>query len=356
MTDNSPINEFELEKLDLIILQENLHRIRTEATTTIPPTVTGTLGVIFTVAALLAAEMIGFMEFVYGLGFAGSILGSMVYYNVIYIKKKYKAALCELASKINSMKVKYSCGSHNSLPERTTEIHRSKLESAANLATILGTVAALVLLGIAVEGIRSSENLLDQTTRSAENLNQLIDKSNQQLQALNSTVTQISHQTIMQAYLNGKPFKVDVKSCWYNEQNRTITYQPQIVDEEGNLSPLKFMLITSFGYYTNTDEHESPQLGDVGTLSPSDTLMIEPGRQQSFQRSLSALLNETIGTSDSYLFVRSQYSFAPYSDATDSILTDYVEDKIGHQVIAFKKPESGREWEQLTSNNNSVCK
>lgn len=358
MVDNNlnRVSEFELDKLDLIILQENLNRIRMQATTIIPPAVTGTLGVIFTVAALFGAKMIDFAGLVYGLGLAGSILGGMVYHRVVYTRKKYEAAQTALESKINSMKEKYSNNSHNSAPEPKGERPRTKLEEGANWATIFGTVAAIILLGIAVWGIRSSEDLLNQTKQSTENLKELIDKSNKQLQVLNNTVTQISHQTIMQAYLDGKPFQVDMKNCWYNLENKTITYSPQILDANGDLTPLKFKLVISFGYYTLATVHGSPQYGDVASLSPNDDLLIEPGRQQSFQRSLLNVLEETKNSNDPFLYVRSQYNFAPYSGAIDSILTDYVKDEEGHLIIAFKKNESTGQWELLTTNQNVICK
>ncbi len=79
------------------------------------------------------------------------------------------------------------------------------LEPASKLATIIGTGVAIPLLIFAVFGIQSSDNMLKEAKQSTENMRVLIDKSNKELQALNNTVTQISHQTIMQEYLRAYP-------------------------------------------------------------------------------------------------------------------------------------------------------
>ncbi len=118
---------------------------------------------------------------------------------------------------------------------------------------------------------------------------------------------------------------------------------------------MKFRLATDFFYYTLTKEYAKPKEGDESYLL-RETTLFEPGRQKNFELSLSSILNETRDLKEPYLFVRSEYYIAPYSEATDSILTDYVHDKIGHQMIAFKVNSKTGEWEELTTNANSVCK
>ncbi len=234
-------------------------------------------------------------------------------------------------------------------------IHNDKLDRASRWATIIGTSFAIPLLIFAVLGIQSSNNMLEEAKQSTENMRVLIDKSNKQLQALNNTVTQISHQTVMQEYLNGAPFKVTIEDCGYDEQNKKINYRPVILDKNGNLTPLKFISVEDFFYYGLTNEYGKPGEGDTALLVRHERL-IEPGRQKNYELSFSKILEETRNLKESYLLVRSQYYIAPYSEAMDSILTDYVHDKKGHLMIAFNKNETTGQWEILRTNPNSVCK
>ncbi len=230
------------------------------------------------------------------------------------------------------------------------------LERAAQWFTIGGTIIAVILLGIAVGEINSSTNLLNETHQSTESLKVIVGKTNDLLLALNKTTAQISQQTAVQAFLKGGDFKVEIKNCGFDEANKKINYRPVIVDKDGNLTPLKFKFYAYFGYYTLSDEYGEPKYGSVAPFPNATVDLIDPSHQKVYELPLSTIFTEAKKLGGSYLFVRSQYFIAPYSDATDSLLTGYVHDERGHLMIAFNMNPKTGEWEELTTNKNSVCK
>jgi hypothetical protein len=202
--------------------------------------------------------------------------------------------------------------------------------------------------------INKTDNLLTEMQKSTTSLATLVDKTDQLIKSQNSTSSNISQQTILKEYTDGVPFKVDISYCNY-ESDSEIVYSPVILDKNGNPTPLKFMLVRFFGYYTLPADNGTLNTANKGTLEYNETPdLIAPNEEKLYKLSLLTALNQTKNSSDSYLVIRSEYYFAPYSDVNDQLITKYVYDGKGHQMIEFKKNSTGN-WE-LYPSQNSVCK
>ncbi len=248
------------------------------------------------------------------------------------------------------------------------------LEKLAHKSTIIGTIIAIFLFMIAVVEVyhfnelvsetqksttgltalvNKTDNLLAETQKSTTSLATLVDKTDQLIQSQNRTSSNISQQTILKEYGDGVPFKVDISYCNYESDNE-IAYSPVVLDKNGDLTPLKFMLIRSIGYYTTDDGNNMSNIHEE-TLDFDETPdLVIPDEEKLYKLSLMPALNDTSNSTDSYLVVHSEYYFAPYSDVTDKLLTKYVYDGKGHQLIEFKKDANGS-W-KLYPNPISVCK
>jgi hypothetical protein len=115
------------------------------------------------------------------------------------------------------------------------------------------------------------------------------------------------------------------------------------------------MLVRFFGYYTLPTDNENLNTTSKETLEYDEiSELITANEEKLYKLSLLPALNQTKNSHDSYLVIRSEYYFAPYSDVTDQLITKYVYDGKEHQMLEFKKNRSGN-WE-LYPSQNSVCK
>lgn len=230
------------------------------------------------------------------------------------------------------------------------------LERIAYLATIVIAFVTIMTLPYIVLEFQSSNVQLNKTIETTNALQDLINTSNEQLNTLNKVITQISHQTIMQAYLDGAPFSVAIPNCSYDEENKKVNYKIVTLDQEGTLTPIQFIIVRDFGYYTTIEENGKHRKSSEAPFLHEKEEVIEPGQEKIYELSLSDILNETKNSNDLFLYVRSQYAIAPYSEATSRILTDYVPDQTGHLIIGFKKNEITHDWEMIRDNQNTACK
>ncbi|MGI0074058.1 MAG: hypothetical protein ACREA3_09630 [Nitrosotalea sp.] len=249
------------------------------------------------------------------------------------------------------------------------------LEGLSHKFTIIGTIIAICLFAAAIielyhfnelvsatqkstasldQLINKTDNLLTEMQKSTASLTILVNKTDQLIKTQNTTSSNISQQTILKEYSDGVPFKVDISYCNYETDNE-IAYSPIVIDKNSNPTPLKFMLIRFFGYYTLPTDAGYSRPGDEKTLEyDSSPELIDPSQEALYKLPLLTALNQTQNSNDSYLFIRSEYYFAPYSDSTGNLITKYTYDGTGQQMIEFKKDNNGN-W-QLYSSQNSVCK
>jgi hypothetical protein len=127
------------------------------------------------------------------------------------------------------------------------------------------------------------------------------------------------------------------------------------LDKNGDPTALKFMLTNLFKFYTLPTNTGTPTIGETGSLgNDSNPELVDPLEEKLHKLQLLTTLNQTKNSNDAYLFIRSEYYFAPYSEATGNLITKYAHDEIGQQMMEFKKNTSGN-WE-LYPSQNSVCK
>jgi len=250
------------------------------------------------------------------------------------------------------------------------------LEGLSHKFTIIGTIIAICLFAAAIvelyhfnelvsatqkstasldQLINKTDNLLTEMQKSTASLTLLVNKTDQLIKTQNTTSSNISQQTILKEYSDGVPFRVDISYCSYDQNSTTIAYSPVILDKNGNPTPLQFMLARFFGYYTLSTTDGNPIAANKETLEYDDTPdLISPSEERLYRLLLLPALNQTENSTNSYLVIRSEYYYAPYSEATDHLITKYVYDGKGQQMIEFKKDNS-ENWE-LYPSQNSVCK
>ncbi|MDE1727332.1 MAG: hypothetical protein KGH89_08750 [Thaumarchaeota archaeon] len=250
------------------------------------------------------------------------------------------------------------------------------LEGLSHKFTIVGTMIAICLFVIAVIEVYHFNELVDETQKSTSDLDHLINKTDnvltemqkstmsltvlvnktdQLIKAQNSTASNISQQTIMKEYSDETPFKVGISYCNYEANDNDIAYSIIILDKNGDPTTLKFMLIRFFGYYTLPTDNAVRTAVAKNTLEyNTNPELVDPSDEKLHRLQLLPALNQTKNSNDTYLFIRSEYYSAPYSEATGNLITKYTYDPVGQQMIEFKKNTSGN-WE-LYQTPNSVCK
>ena len=250
------------------------------------------------------------------------------------------------------------------------------LEGLAHKFTIGGTMLAIILVIIALFELyhfnelvmetqktttgltlllNKTDNLLIETQKSNIGLDALVNRTDQLIRTQAGTSSNISQQTIMKEYSDEVPFKVAVSYCNYEAYDNDIAYSKIVLDKNGDPTTLKFMLNNVFRFYTLPDDNGTLVTGQtVDTGNDSNPELVEPVEEKLHKLQLSTILNQTKNTNDMYLFIRSAYDFAPYSEVTGNLITKYTHDKIGQQMIEFKKNDKGM-WEFYPS-QNSVCK
>lgn len=251
------------------------------------------------------------------------------------------------------------------------------LEGLAHKFTIGGTIIAILLFVIALIEVyhfneidtdtqkttasfaillNKTDNLLTETQKSTAGLDVLINKTDQLIQVQNSTSSNISQQTIMKEYSDEAPFQTDLSYCNYEAENNDLAYSTIILNKNGDPVTLNFMLTTLFRYYALPTDDETQITGDeLGTLgNGSNPELVDPIEEKLHILQLLPTLNKTQNSNNTYLFIRSEYYFAPYSEVTGKLITKYTHDGIGKQMIEFKKNAAGN-WE-LYPSSNSVCK
>jgi hypothetical protein len=250
------------------------------------------------------------------------------------------------------------------------------LEGLAHKFTIGGTIIAIILVIIALIELyhfnelvgetqkttigltlllNKTDNLLTETQKTNVGLDVLVNRTDQLIKTQVGTSSNISQQTIMKEYSDQTPFKVDISYCYYEEYDNDIAYSTIILDKNGDPTTLKFMLTDLLRFYTLPTDNETLAIGETQSLgNDSNPELVEPTEEKMQKLPLLTILNQTKNTTDTYLFIRMQHDFAPYSEVTGNLITKYAHDKIGQQMIEFKKNSNGN-WE-LYPSQNSVCK
>ncbi|MGB6462932.1 MAG: hypothetical protein WA799_06000 [Nitrosotalea sp.] len=250
------------------------------------------------------------------------------------------------------------------------------LEGLAHKFTIGGTIIAILLFIIALVEVyhfnqidadtqkttasltmllNKTDSLLTETQKSTAGLDVLINRTDQLILAQTSTSSNISQQTIMKEYSDEAPFQTDLSYCNYDANDNDIAYSTIILNKNGDPVTLKFMLTALFRYYTLPTDNGTQTTGEAGTLgNEPNPELVDPIEEKLHILQLLPTLNETQNSNNTYLFIRSEYYFAPYSEVTGKIITKYTHDGIGKQMIEFTKNARGN-WE-LYPSPNSVCK
>ena len=250
------------------------------------------------------------------------------------------------------------------------------LEGLSHRFTIIGTVIAICLFIAALVElyhfnelvaqtqqstvsldrlVNKTDNLLTEMQKSTVSLTILVNKTDQLIKVQNSTSSNISQQTILKEYGDEEPFKAVISYCNYEAGDNDVAYSVVILNKNGDPVTLKFMLLRSFEYFTLPTDNGMPVTGVNTTLAyDTNPELIDPAEEKLYRLPLGTALNQTKNSNDAYLFIRSQYYYAPYSEATGNLITKYVYDKTGQQMIEFKKDTTGN-WEMYPS-QNSVCK
>jgi hypothetical protein len=249
------------------------------------------------------------------------------------------------------------------------------LERLAHSFTIGGTIIAVLLVLIALIEVYHFNQLVEETQKTTASLTLLLNKTDSLLTAMqestsrldtlvngtnqlialqNTTASNISQQTIMNEYRDQTPLKVDILYCYYKENDNDIAYSTIILDKNKNPTTLVFMLNNLFRFYTLPTDNGTLAMGETGILgNDSSPELVEPTDEKMEILHLSTILNQTENSKDAYLFINSEYNFAPYSGAAGNLITRYTHE-IGQQMIEFKKNDNGN-WE-LYPSQNSVCK
>lgn len=241
------------------------------------------------------------------------------------------------------------------------------LQEWTQYTTIVGVAGGLILLGIALVTISSTEktiiNLEKLVNSNIEQLEILINQSNIQsalLQTENLAVVELAHQTIMQVYNLEKPHKVDILTCSYFPQKETIVFQLAVMHNininNPNLKDLPSTLTFEIKTHINSrlDDKETNEKLLSWQKRTIPTQLIGPAQENEWKFSLSDIFVDSKDTKNAVLYVSAQYFFAPYSLAKNIPLSNPIE-QMGDLLLGLEKNENG-EWSTVKGNKNIVCK
>lgn len=212
------------------------------------------------------------------------------------------------------------------------------------ILTGIAVVGGFTLLYIAIQGIETSQQQLNYTAT-------LTTENREQLETLNNAVKEIAHQTIMQAYLGGKPYSVEVPSCNYDEPEKKLSYRLMMVDKEGTPSTINFQITKHFVYYTVDQNDKRDHLKPV----PGEPEFYEAGKQKMSELNLSEVFTYFSDAEHSSLYIKIQYFYAPFSEVKNAPLSDDIIDNTGHLLIGFTRNENTDNWKQIENNDNLIC-
>lgn len=220
-----------------------------------------------------------------------------------------------------------------------------------NKVTAILTMVVIIFVGV---GFLVTYLQINEAKKTTANLEQLLNNSIEQLEALNQTSTETAHHTIMVIYQAGSPYRVEVKECNYNQVNNIITYRLIVYEkgEDDNLSTIKFLIRTIFTFYT-VDENDKQSL--TRTDPDEHRLVYVPGQRTTSEFSLDNIFKLTENVKDETLYVRASFDFALYSEAKNIILTESKSSERPTYLNAFDKFDDQNTWVNLPEEPNTKC-
>ena len=217
-----------------------------------------------------------------------------------------------------------------------------------NIITALATIAILILVFV---GFVYTDIQIQEAKTTTVKLEQLVNKSSEQLETLNLAITEIAHQTIMEAYQNGSPYTVEIAECEYNEEKNKIFYRLIVYDKKGDPSTIKFKIKSEFYFYT-VDENNNQN--NKGRFDRHDEIY-EPTIQKTEELLMTMISKRTIDVKDEILYITADFKFAPYSDAKHSVLTEDSYSERPSYLSAFAKFDDQNIWVNLPEKENTMC-
>jgi len=166
-----------------------------------------------------------------------------------------------------------------------------------------------------------------------------------------SAIDKIVRQNFLDSYQKGLPYKIEIDSCSYYEENKKIEFKLNVMDKQNIPSIIPFEITVDFGPYV-VDKEDMRTYYDI---IPYQTFVYVPGDQKVLEVFLTEFFEEASGFKDSTLYMRSKYSYAPYFEETNSTVSSYILDENGHLLVGLIWEPISEKWIKNINNKNIVC-
>ncbi len=237
----------------------------------------------------------------------------------------------------------------------------------ASIATVLAFFAIVITLSVTVWILLDSHDQLNAIKSTVDALNKLIkqnsellDKENllvelqiQQLSTTKETLNQTQERALQYTFLWEGDHSVVVEDCTYNHDNESISYNTVVLTEKQKPSLLPFFVTMDLSYYVKDKNQNTIPKGKM----PAFSTVLDPVNSNWFLNvDISQILKENNQSNYSELYIRSQYTYAPYSYLEKGpTIAPPTLNVVGQLLLGFKKDQNDR-WQLITDNANIQCK
>lgn len=241
-----------------------------------------------------------------------------------------------------------------------------------NIVQIIGVTVTSVALLVAIDALLETQgqvSILNQTLTETQNqvneLKKIAESNVKQVTILESTLQEIQHQTIVNAYENGGKFDVLIDGCGKGEiidENGDylvqLSYDPIMVTEKGTYTTVPFRIFFTY-WFSGTSLELGSRYEYIRFVVP-DTYVYNPSEPARMNLNLKDIQTEAENLGYTGLKIDLRYSFRPFSPVKEG--TDFIADQSPPHEKTLAKlsfSEDDGKWYVLDLRNQEpeiICK
>lgn len=202
---------------------------------------------------------------------------------------------------------------------------------ASYRATVIGTIIGLVSLYIIIISLQFTLVQVQSSIDTTEKLIELVESNKNQTRALEETIKEIQHQTIVDAYANGGTFNVKFERCSFSSHfdpegnfiGTMLNIKPIMINEKNAQTIVPFYIFIDYefsGYDAKQEKYQ--RFFKLGT----DTFVYDIGHESlSQQVDIQQRLDQAKDAGYSDIKITADYAFRPFSPVKNISLGDQSE-------------------------------
>lgn len=237
------------------------------------------------------------------------------------------------------------------------------LDRIAKLATIIAALVAIITLPYIVINMNVSIEQLKSSIIATENLSELIESNKNQTRALQDTIKEIQHQTVVNAYNSGGNFDVKITRCSFTEHTDqfdlhlgySVSFKPVMVTENGVETTVPFRIFSDLEFKEKETRSGAPTNYIFNQIDVMPFVHNTANPSGGVEIMIDDVLEEAEQLGLKFVHVDIEYSFRPFSPAmNDNSFADQSEQKI--QAIYLLKLHDNGKWHPEDFKEQYICR